>query len=133
MYSILVYKYQLYLHKKFFLNLLQYLSKTMQALPTKKLDPYKENTNIKVEYNEIGLVLSPSDKNHEYCLIWLHGLDYYPQRFLNFFLSEELIKLTHNFKIVIPQGPIKHSTLMKKETVSWYDIYVRDFSLPFEK
>lgn len=90
-------------------------------------------TNVSIEYADTTLILSPSNGKYKYCLIWLHGLAYFPHRFLNFFLTEQLIGLLDDFKIVIPQSPIRTCTLMKAETCSWYDIKIRDMTLPFDE
>ena len=89
--------------------------------------------NVIIEMVGDTLILQPGDGDYKYCLVWLHGLDYYPQRFLNFFLTQQLIGLLKDFKIVIPQAPIRKCTIAQKQTCSWYDIYLRDFSKPFDE
>ncbi len=93
------------------------------------------NIKLNVVIETIGdtLVLKPGSENYKYCLVWLHGLGYYPQRFLNFFLTQQLIELLKDFKIVIPQAPVRKCTIATAETCSWYDIFIRDFSKPFDE
>jgi len=95
--------------------------------------PLDVNLNVKVEIAENKLVLSPGIGTYKYCFIFLHGLGMPVQRFYNFFLSEELINLMTDFKIVLPQAPIAHVTLEKKPTYSWFNIVERKFGKPFDE
>jgi len=89
--------------------------------------------NMKVDITDKQLVLSPADGNHKYCLIFLHGLGMTVQKFFNFFLSEEMINLLSDFKIVLPQAPQVPVTVEKRTTYSWFNVIERKFGKPFDE
>lgn len=85
-----------------------------------ELSTVYQTLNIKITKDSI--TLSPSNKPHKYCLIFLHGFAMQIQSFLRVFLSPELIGLLNDFKIYIPQAPLRFSTQFNKHVFSWYNL-----------
>jgi len=81
-----------------------------------------QTLNIQLTSNSI--TLSPINKPHKYCLIFLHGYGMPINRFLNVFLTPELLGLLDDFKIFIPQapkGPITDIEPSDDDLFSWYN------------
>lgn len=65
-------------------------------------------------------------KQHKYTLIWLHGLNQQPSKFLKLFLESPLVDVIDDIKIVIPSAPFRPTTIYDgKRCVSWYDVLDR--------
>src|SRR5690349_8016162 len=77
--------------------------------------------SLNIHITSKAITLSPSNKPHKYCLIFLHGFAQSIQHVLRAFVSPELLNLLSDFKIYIPQAPKRPSTLMGTDVFSWYD------------
>jgi predicted esterase len=95
--------------------------------------PLDVQLNLSIEVSDKRLILAPADGNYKYCLVWLHGLNMSVQKFYNVFLSEQLIGLLKDFKIILPQAPIAPVTVEKKSVFSWFNVTERKFGKPFDE
>jgi len=83
-----------------------------------------QQQTLNIQITEKGITLLPLNKPHKYCLIFLHGFAMPVSKFLNVFLSPEMLSLLSDFKICIPQAPKRaHGPQGKsvKRFYSWYD------------
>lgn len=96
--------------------------------------PLDVQLNLNIEVSDKRLVLAPADGNYKYCLVWLHGMNMSVQKFYNVFLSEEMIGLLKDFKIILPQAPIAPVTVEGGKAVfSWFNVTQRKFGKPFDE
>ncbi len=83
-----------------------------------------QQQTLNIQITEKGITLLPLNKPHKYCLIFLHGFAMPVSKFLNIFLSPEMLGLLSDFKICIPQAPKRaHGPqgASVKRFYSWYD------------
>jgi Phospholipase/Carboxylesterase. len=77
---------------------------------------------INIDLNESRLILSATNQIHKYSFIFLHGIGMNIQKFFEVFLSKDLIGLLDDFKIIIPQAPIRPVAMWQgKLDYSWYN------------
>ena len=79
---------------------------------------------LNIRLTSDSITLSPVNKPHKYCLIFLHGYGMPVNRFLSLFLSPELLGLLEDFKVYIPQapkGPITDNEPSDSDLFSWYN------------
>jgi len=86
-----------------------------------------QHQSLSVQLTDKGITLLPSHKQHKYCLIFLHGFGMPVSKFLNVFLSPEMLNLLSDFKVYIPQAPKRaHGKQSQDDSVpryySWYDM-----------
>ena len=81
------------------------------------------NSNISIKLTRTLLTLAPANKVPKYTLIFLHGVDMSIQKFFSVFMSSSIIKLLDDFKILVPQAPIRPIAIYGgREGFSWYTI-----------
>lgn len=61
--------------------------------------------------------------NYTHCIIWLHGLDNCPEKFVDLFTNEINIPHKNNTKIILLRAPKMKMSYNGKELTSWFDIY----------
>ena len=66
--------------------------------------------------------MHPRSNHHKHTLIWLHGLDEAPEKYLHMFDNP----MFDNFKIIAPEAPIRFVTLKNEKVTSWFDIKFRN-------
>ncbi len=81
-----------------------------------------KRNGFELDLNETQLTLSPGHQSHTHTLIFLHGIKMHIQKFFEVFLSRETLPLLENFKIVIPQAPIRPIAMEDNAPgFSWYN------------
>lgn len=77
---------------------------------------------VNIELSETCLTLSPIYQPYKYALIFLHGIGMNVQKFFDVFLCKEMIGLLNDFKIIIPQAPLRPIAMLQgKLGFSWYN------------
>jgi len=85
------------------------------------MDPV--TANISIQLTRTHLTLAPLNKSPKYSLIFLHGIEMSIQKFFSVFLSSSIIGLLQDFKIYIPQAPIRPIAMRGgAEGFSWYSL-----------
>lgn len=87
---------------------------------------------IGIDVTDKVLILTPASGTYKYSLIWLHGMNMQVQKFYNIFLSDELIHLLSDFKVILPQAPTAPVRVEGKAVPSWFDVTERKFGKPFD-
>ena len=77
--------------------------------------------------------MAPASGTYKYSLIWLHGMNMQVQKFYNIFLSDEMINLLADFRIILPQAPVAPVTVEGKSVYSWFNVTERKFGKPFDE
>jgi len=81
------------------------------------------SSNINIQLTRTHLILSPANKTPRYSLIFLHGVDMSIQKFFSVFMSSSIIKLLDDFKIYVPQAPLRPIAIYGgKVGFSWYTL-----------
>lgn len=76
--------------------------------------------DVNIQLTSDYLILSPANRKPKYCFIFLHGIDMSVQKFFSVFLSSSIIGLLNDFKIYIPQAPIRPIAMFGgREGHSW--------------
>jgi phospholipase/carboxylesterase len=56
---------------------------------------------------EDGYIILHPKKEHEFTLIWLHGLGEQPEGFKDIFIDQRLCRVPDSCKVIIPLAPIR--------------------------
>jgi predicted esterase len=84
----------------------------------------------RVEERDFGnfTILHPRNAEHQYTLIWLHGIGTDGQSFKNLFLDDRQMQLPYGCKVIIPTAPMRKVTSCERNMYAWYDY--RTFDMP---
>jgi len=86
------------------------------------------SANISIQLTRTHLTLAPLNKTPRYSLIFLHGIEMSIQKFFSVFLSSSIIGLLQDFKIHIPQAPIRPIAMRGGiDGFSWYSLTPESF------
>lgn len=70
---------------------------------------------------DTSIIINPTSK-YTHCIIWLHGLDNYPENFRDLFTKEINIPHKNNTKIILMRAPLMKMTYNGNNETSWFDI-----------
>lgn len=93
----------------------------------------KEQPATTSNENKIGRIVTVKPKsNHKHTIIWVHGLNETPEKYLYMFDYP----LFDNCKIIAPEAPTRFVSLKSENMRSWFDIKFRgptSFTVPFDE
>ena len=77
-----------------------------------------------VKKPNFDIYLTPTDAEHKYTLIWMHGLGDSSEGFLDFFYTRKSVVPNKNTKVILLNAPKQPITINGGASMnSWYDIY----------
>ena len=74
------------------------------------------------------VIIEPKSE-YTHCIIFLHGFDNSPEKFISFF-EEFFFKKKNNTKIILMRAPYQNMTFDKSNTTSWFDIFYFPLNAP---
>lgn len=82
----------------------------------------KKDDDSDDEENTSPIYINPIS-NYTHCIIWLHGLDNYPENFIDLFTKDINLVNKNNTKIILLRAPKMKMTYNGMKLTSWFDIY----------